>query len=163
VKLDVNQAGEILPDGKIEKIEGLSGLWFRPTGKVSLGFMLNGSPVQCRGEIKNETVRGRCKNGKRLGTFQLLPVDCDSDNEDDSSDGFKDLTIPDFRFRFTQEFNGKVFEPGSEDNECLLCCDKFIDCALTPCGHLCVCSTSGIKLETCPLCRESITQVIIPE
>lgn len=162
LKLDVDDGGKISQPGQeCEEIQNLTGLWFMPTGRVSLRFMFDGFLVQFRGEIENEEIQGRCKKGNEIGTFKLKPIDAVGSLS--SQQGFKDLTIPDFRFRFTQEFDGKVFETGSEDNECIICCDRFIDCALTPCGHLCACSDCATKLEVCPMCREAINQIVIPE
>lgn len=39
------------------------------------------------------------------------------------------------------------------ENACTLCCDKTMDCVLSPCGHMLGCSDCCQKLETCPMCK----------
>lgn len=59
-----------------------------------------------------------------------------------------------------------------EDNKCIICYDKDIDCIVVPCQHLCICSKCAEQLKqsseemrnpSCPLCRTEIGNIIIPE
>jgi len=68
LKLDVDDSGKISQPGQeCDEIQSLTGLWFMPTGRVSLRFMFDGFLVQFRGEIENEEIQGRCKKGNELG------------------------------------------------------------------------------------------------
>lgn len=39
------------------------------------------------------------------------------------------------------------------ENACSLCCEKPMDCVLSPCGHQTCCSGCGARLGNCPLCK----------
>ena len=41
----------------------------------------------------------------------------------------------------------------SDDNQCIICYDRSIDCVMTPCGHQMCCSECAKKLSTCPVCN----------
>lgn len=41
------------------------------------------------------------------------------------------------------------------DDACLFCCEKSMDCVLTPCGHQICCLDCGTKLSSCPVCKVS--------
>lgn len=51
----------------------------------------------------------------------------------------------------------------SVENPCNLCCEKTMDCVLSPCGHMLSCQDCGKKLEICPICKKKCTVLpIIP-
>jgi len=39
------------------------------------------------------------------------------------------------------------------EDVCVLCCEKQMDCVLTPCGHQICCSGCGSNLSKCPICK----------
>ena len=58
---------------------------------------------------------------------------------------------------------GSIATNATIDNSCNLCCEKAMDCVLSPCGHQLCCIDCGNQLEICPLCKVKITPLkIIP-
>ncbi|XP_063784143.1 E3 ubiquitin-protein ligase NEURL1B isoform X4 [Pseudophryne corroboree] len=61
-----------------------------------------------------------------------------------------------------------VFVPepqGSKDGECAVCFDNEVETVIYTCGHMCLCSSCGLKLKRqvnacCPICRRVIKDVI---
>ncbi|CAJ0927194.1 unnamed protein product [Ranitomeya imitator] len=61
-----------------------------------------------------------------------------------------------------------VFAPepqGSKDGECAVCFDNEVETVIYTCGHMCLCSSCGLKLKRqmnacCPICRRVIKDVI---
>jgi len=58
-------------------------------------------------------------------------------------------------------------QPGQQSSEeCIICNEKTVDCALYRCGHTCMCYNCAFKLwksnssSHCPICRSSIQDVI---
>ena len=41
------------------------------------------------------------------------------------------------------------------EEECVACLERAREVAFVPCGHFCVCSKCGQRLEECPICRKS--------
>ena len=41
--------------------------------------------------------------------------------------------------------------PGKDD--CALCCERPMDCVLTPCGHQICCNECAQQIRTCPICK----------
>lgn len=41
------------------------------------------------------------------------------------------------------------------EDACIICCERQMDCVLTPCGHQVCCSTCGTKLTECPVCKKA--------
>ena len=41
------------------------------------------------------------------------------------------------------------------EEECVACLERAREVAFVPCGHFCVCSKCGKRLEECPICRKS--------
>lgn len=39
------------------------------------------------------------------------------------------------------------------DDPCALCCERSMDCVLSPCGHQLCCSECAKQLEECPVCK----------
>jgi hypothetical protein len=39
------------------------------------------------------------------------------------------------------------------EDACNLCCDRSMDCVLTPCGHQVCCTECGHQLTICPVCK----------
>jgi hypothetical protein len=39
------------------------------------------------------------------------------------------------------------------EDACMLCCEKQMDCVLSPCGHQICCLTCGSNLKECPICK----------
>lgn len=39
---------------------------------------------------------------------------------------------------------------------CVICCARFLDCALVPCGHVCCCRFCAKRLKECPVCRATV-------
>ena len=39
--------------------------------------------------------------------------------------------------------------------ECVVCFERARAVAFVPCGHFCVCSKCGQRLDECPICRKS--------
>jgi hypothetical protein len=37
--------------------------------------------------------------------------------------------------------------------QCVICCEKQMDCVLTPCGHQVCCRDCGSHLSECPICK----------
>ncbi|CAL4120914.1 unnamed protein product, partial [Meganyctiphanes norvegica] len=60
-------------------------------------------------------------------------------------------------FNESQEKESKSEE---EEEECKICFDAPIDCVLVECGHLVACMMCGEELTECPICRETIINVI---
>lgn len=44
--------------------------------------------------------------------------------------------------------------------ECVICMDNDADYAITPCGHMCICSECGPKINNCPICRKKVDFVL---
>jgi hypothetical protein len=42
-----------------------------------------------------------------------------------------------------------------EAPECVVCLERARAVAFLPCGHFCVCSNCGQRLDECPICRNS--------
>jgi hypothetical protein len=49
----------------------------------------------------------------------------------------------------------------SIDDACIICCEKTMDCVLTPCGHQICCSDCGCRLNQCPVCKSECSLVRI--
>mmetsp|Transcript_32033 Transcript_32033/g.91343 ORF Transcript_32033/g.91343 Transcript_32033/m.91343 type:complete len:388 (-) Transcript_32033:183-1346(-) len=43
---------------------------------------------------------------------------------------------------------------GTLEDACIICCEKQMDCVLTPCGHQMCCSQCGEKMTACPYCKK---------
>lgn len=81
----------------------------------------------------------------------------------DISEAFGSLQI-------TNSDNTGVENPGpsgeQSSNECVICYEELVDCALYRCGHMCMCYNCASKLwdsgsgAQCPICRNSIQDVI---
>ncbi|CAL8100957.1 unnamed protein product [Calicophoron daubneyi] len=56
--------------------------------------------------------------------------------------------------RYQQEQSGV---PG---NECCVCREGTVDCAILNCGHICCCERCAKRLSSCPVCRQSIDRII---
>ena len=41
--------------------------------------------------------------------------------------------------------------------ECVICFDALKCMVMQPCSHLCVCQSCAVKLDTCPICRQLVT------
>lgn len=62
-----------------------------------------------------------------------------------------------------------VFPPpepaGSRNGECTVCFDGEVDTVIYTCGHMCLCTSCGLRLKRqaracCPICRRPIKDVI---
>jgi len=59
-----------------------------------------------------------------------------------------------------------VTSPSASTNsspDCIICATRPIEVVLIPCGHLSLCLSCAVKLpspKTCPLCRQSVTQIV---
>uniref|UniRef100_A0A674C541 E3 ubiquitin-protein ligase NEURL1B n=1 Tax=Salmo trutta TaxID=8032 RepID=A0A674C541_SALTR len=54
---------------------------------------------------------------------------------------------------------------GGKNGECTVCFDQEVDTVIYTCGHMCLCTSCGLKLKRqvnacCPICRRSIKDVI---
>jgi Zinc finger, C3HC4 type (RING finger) len=47
------------------------------------------------------------------------------------------------------------------EDACIICCEKTMDCVLTPCGHQVCCSDCGSRLQQCPVCKTDCVLVRI--
>lgn len=47
-----------------------------------------------------------------------------------------------------------------EQRLCKICLDEDAGVLFEPCGHICCCSSCGVPLQQCPICRTSITNII---
>lgn len=47
-----------------------------------------------------------------------------------------------------------------EQRLCKICLDDDAGVLFEPCGHICCCSSCGVPLQQCPICRTSITNII---
>lgn len=50
-----------------------------------------------------------------------------------------------------------ALEDETTGNECILCCDKEINCVFTPCGHQICCLECGNHISRCPVCAVECT------
>jgi len=48
----------------------------------------------------------------------------------------------------------------SEDS-CIICCEKQMDCVLTPCGHQMCCTDCASKINFCPVCKKACSSLKI--
>lgn len=59
------------------------------------------------------------------------------------------------------ELQGKM---GTSEDMCKICCEKFFDSVLFPCGHCSACFICSLKLlkssGQCPLCRTFVHEII---
>lgn len=46
------------------------------------------------------------------------------------------------------------------DSKCKVCYERTVNSVLLRCGHMCVCMTCSEQLQTCPICRQEITEVV---
>lgn len=63
------------------------------------------------------------------------------------------------------EIETGVVDEGGEDQECLICLSEEKNTIIMPCGHLCVCTDCGKRLQadkkfSCPICRGPIVSLI---
>ena len=55
---------------------------------------------------------------------------------------------------------------GGTGTECMVCCERPVDCAIYTCGHMCMCHSCAMRQWKgsgggfCPICREDIRDVI---
>ena len=58
------------------------------------------------------------------------------------------------------ELNIKIYD---DENvvECAVCLDNVKNTVFIPCGHFYTCSTCSSKLQTCPICKKTITETLI--
>ncbi|CAM9545581.1 unnamed protein product [Ascophyllum nodosum] len=49
---------------------------------------------------------------------------------------------------------------GDDDDSCIVCFERKVDCTLVPCGHHCCCFTCAAQFDVCPVCRADVTQKI---
>lgn len=47
-----------------------------------------------------------------------------------------------------------------DEKECVICMDNDKSVVFDPCCHFYVCSECGTKLSSCPICRQSISNII---
>jgi len=47
-----------------------------------------------------------------------------------------------------------------ENEQCIICFDRRIDCVLLECGHLAVCMSCSKNLRECPICRRMVSRVV---
>lgn len=47
-----------------------------------------------------------------------------------------------------------------EQKLCKICLDEDAGVLFEPCGHICCCTSCGVSLQQCPICRQSITKII---
>lgn len=47
-----------------------------------------------------------------------------------------------------------------EQRLCKICLDEDAGVLFEPCGHICCCTSCGVPLQQCPICRTSITNII---
>lgn len=66
-------------------------------------------------------------------------------------DGSAELDVSDL-----QSLLSRSSQDTLEDG-CIICCEKHMDCVLTPCGHQVCCSDCGIRLAHCPVCKQKST------
>jgi len=50
------------------------------------------------------------------------------------------------------DYDESVTTATSSDH-CALCCERPMDCVLTPCGHQICCSECAQQIQTCPICK----------
>ena len=56
-------------------------------------------------------------------------------------------------------------EKGKVCSECVVCCEEPVNCVLYTCGHMCMCFECATAVKDhkgglCPICRQSILDVI---
>lgn len=56
--------------------------------------------------------------------------------------------------------NGKnINDSDSDTNSCVICLDQKSNTTFIPCGHVATCETCSTKVQQCPVCRETITNI----
>ena len=75
-----------------------------------------------------------------------------------------DLLIPN---KNTRKESKKEDEELIEENKrlrderlCKICADKELGVVFIPCGHLVTCTTCAASLNSCPVCRSTITSLV---
>lgn len=53
-----------------------------------------------------------------------------------------------------------VDDDGTTDSECLICFANSVDSVLVPCGHMCCCQECAEAMKECPVCRQTISQIV---
>jgi len=94
-------------------------------------------------------------------TEQLLHVDemaqCTAPTDLHAADGV--VHGPERKLSNSAVNEGEVGQP-----QCIVCMDAPANCAIIPCGHLCLCGACSSKLLTrdacCPICRAPRQQVV---
>jgi hypothetical protein len=59
-----------------------------------------------------------------------------------------------------KESDGKKEEKDSEENLCKICFESQIDSVIIPCGHYAICNGCTKGLNSCPICRNPIAQIV---
>lgn len=66
-------------------------------------------------------------------------------------------TIAVFTFRSFSSMTEEEELNDSDEDACLVCCERRVRSVAMPCGHKGVCDTCRMKLpDSCPLCRGSV-------
>ena len=67
--------------------------------------------------------------------------------------------------RSVDEGEPKQKDVTKDDDDCIICCERVIDCALVNCGHAVLCYPCAVQVQfggdgLCPICRENIKEVL---
>jgi len=53
----------------------------------------------------------------------------------------------------TEEDYDESVTTATSSDHCALCCERPMDCVLTPCGHQICCNECAQQIQTCPICK----------
>ena len=60
----------------------------------------------------------------------------------------------------TKEHNARLLESFKIERECKVCRNAEVAMTCIPCGHFACCSECGPLVDTCPICRATITSLL---
>ena len=64
------------------------------------------------------------------------------------------------RERLVEEMERMRENGGSQSDSCVVCLDHPRGVVLIPCGHVCMCILCADNMDTCPVCRGQIEQIV---
>lgn len=59
---------------------------------------------------------------------------------------------------FKRELRETEVRDIEEAEVCVICCARYKDCGLVPCGHVCCCHFCAKRLRGCPVCRRGVEE-----
>lgn len=169
-----------------KSIRTKTGYYHNLTGRIGFSTHLGSYGfIECRGCIipqKSDNAiiscfKGIYKNKWRTGRFDLFFSTIKLGKKIKNTNNFQNNFLKQYPKRDITDCKmvhekSECYCMSVEDNKCIICYDKDIDCIVVPCQHLCICSTCAEQLKqtsdemrnpSCPLCRTEIGNIIIPE